>query len=137
MPKVAIIGTGLIGTSLGLALRQSQLKDLVVVGTDSNHGARSRAGKMGGFHKVENRLFSAVEDADIVVLATPVMAMKEIMETLAQGLPEDCIVTDVGSSKGVVMRWAEECLPDNVNFIGGHPMAGKETPGFGWPVLRR
>jgi prephenate dehydrogenase len=84
---------------------------------------------MGAFHKVENRLFSAVEDADIVVLATPVMAMKDVMELLARGLPEDCIVTDVGSSKGVVLRWADEYLPDHVSFIGGHPMAGKETPG--------
>ena len=129
MPKVAIVGTGLIGTSLGLALRRSQLKDLEVVGTDSDHGARSRASKMGAFHKVENRLFSAVEEADIVVLATPVMAMKDVMELLARGLPEDCIVTDVGSSKGVVLRWADEYLPDHVSFIGGHPMAGKETPG--------
>ncbi len=129
MPKVAIVGTGLIGTSMGLALRRSQLKDLEVVGTDSEHQARSQANKMGAFHKVENRLFAAVDGADIVVLATPVMAMKGVMEVLAQGLKEECTITDVGSSKGVVMSWAEELLPDHLNFVGGHPMAGKETPG--------
>jgi prephenate dehydrogenase len=129
MPKIAIIGTGLIGTSLGMALRQSQLKDLQVVGTDSEHESRSGAQKMGAFDKIENRLFSTVENADIVVLATPVMAMKGLMEVMGQELKEGCVVTDVGSSKGVVLEWADRYLPDKVDFIGGHPMAGKESPG--------
>ncbi len=129
MPKVAIIGTGLIGTSLGLALRESALKDLEVVGTDSEHRARSTALKKGAFHKVSPRLFDAVEDADIVVLATPVMAMKDLMEAIGEGLPEGCVVTDVGSSKSVVLQWADEYLPERVDFVGGHPMAGKETSG--------
>lgn len=129
MPKIAIIGTGLIGTSLGMALRQSQLKELVIVGTDSEHHSRSGAQKKGAFDKIENRLFSAVEDADIVILATPVMAMKELMEIIGPELKEGCVVTDVGSSKGVVLEWAEQYLPDKVDFVGGHPMAGKETPG--------
>lgn len=129
MAKIAIIGTGLIGSSLGLALQQSQIKDLQVVGTDSEHQARSGAQKKGAFHRVENRLYNAVEDADIVVLATPVMAMKEMMEVLGPELPEGCIVTDVGSSKRVVIEWADQFLPDTVDFVGGHPMAGKETPG--------
>jgi prephenate dehydrogenase len=84
---------------------------------------------MGAFHKVEHRLFGAVEGADIVVLATPVMAMKDLMQTIGEDLPEGCIVTDVGSSKGVVLQWADEYLPEHVDFVGGHPMAGKETPG--------
>ncbi|MDA0734641.1 MAG: prephenate dehydrogenase/arogenate dehydrogenase family protein [Chloroflexi bacterium] len=129
MPKIAIIGTGLIGTSLGMALKQSQLKELYIVGTDSEHNSRSGAQKKGAFDKVENRLFSAAEDADIVVLATPVMAMKNLMEVLGQELKEGCVVTDVGSSKGVVLEWADQYLPDTVDFVGGHPMAGKETPG--------
>ena len=129
MPKITIIGTGLIGTSLGLALRQSQLKDLEVVGTDAEHQARTTAHRMGAFHRVEHRLFGAVEGADIVVLATPVMAMKDLMQTIGGDLPEGCIVTDVGSSKGVVLQWADEYLPEHVDFVGGHPMAGKETPG--------
>jgi prephenate dehydrogenase len=70
-----------------------------------------------------------VENADIVVLATPVMAMKGLMEVMGQELKEGCVVTDVGSSKGVVLEWADRYLPDKVDFIGGHPMAGKESPG--------
>ena len=129
MAKLAIVGTGLIGTSLALALRQSQLRNLELVGTDYDHSARGGAQKRGAFHKIENRLSSAVRDADIVVLATPVMAMRELMETLGPNLPEGCVVTDVGSSKKVVLEWADEFLPKGVDFVGGHPMAGKETQG--------
>ena len=129
MAKLAIVGTGLIGTSLALALGQSQIRDLEVVGTDYDHSARGGAQKRGAFHRIENRLSSAVRDADIVVLATPVMAMRELLETLGPNLQPGCVVTDVGSSKKVVLEWAEEFLPEGVDFVGGHPMAGKETPG--------
>ena len=129
MAKIAIIGTGLIGTSLGLALRQSSLRDLEVVGTDADRQARSGAEKRKAFHRVENRLFNAIDGADIVVLATPVMAMKDVMELIGPELPEDCVVTDVGSSKKVVLEWAEQLLPKTVDFVGGHPMAGKEEAG--------
>ena len=129
MAKIGIIGTGLIGTSLALALRQSPLRDLELVGTDADGQARSGAGKRKAFHRVENRLFNAIVGADIVVLATPVMAMKEIMEIVGPELQEDCVVTDVGSSKRVVLEFAEQHLPRTVNFVGGHPMAGKEEAG--------
>lgn len=129
MAKVTIIGTGLIGTSLGLALKQSQLKNLELVGTDADHTARAGAQKKGAFHRVENRLFSAIEGADIVVLATPVMAMNELMQLIGPYLKEGSLVTDVGSSKKVVLDWAEQHLPRTVSFVGGHPMAGKEASG--------
>ena len=129
MAKITLIGTGLIGTSLALALNASQLKDLQVVGTDSDRLARSRAEKRKAFHKVENRLLDAIDGADIVVLATPVMTMKGIMELIAPELPSGSVVTDVGSSKKVVLEWAQEILPDTVDFVGGHPMAGKEESG--------
>ena len=129
MAKIAIIGTGLIGTSLALALKDSQLKDLQVVGTDADRLARSRAEKRKAFDKVENRLLNAIDGSDIVILATPVMTMKEVMELIAGELPPGCVVTDVGSSKKVVLEWANEILPETVDFVGGHPMAGKEESG--------
>ena len=129
MPKIAIIGTGLIGTSLGLALQQAQLKNIELVGTDSDRQALDGANKRNAFHRIERRLASAVNGADIIVLATPVMAMKELMEYMGPELPEGCVVTDVGSSKKVVLEWADQYLPPNVHFVGGHPMAGKETAG--------
>ena len=129
MAKIAIIGTGLIGTSLGLAIRQSDLRNVVVVGTDYDTRARNGAQKKGAFDKVEGRLQPAVEDADVVVLATPVMAMKDILETIGSAVPEGAVITDVGSSKRVVVDWAQEILPNHTMFVGGHPMAGRETPG--------
>ncbi|MCI0799868.1 MAG: prephenate dehydrogenase/arogenate dehydrogenase family protein [Chloroflexi bacterium] len=129
MAKLSIIGTGLIGTSLALALKKAQLKDVEVVGTDSSSSARSGAQKSGAFDRIEGRLMSVVRDADIVILATPVMAMRELMEIIGPELPEGCLVTDVGSSKKVVLEWADQYLPKTVDFVGGHPMAGKETAG--------
>ena len=129
MPKIAIVGTGLMGTSLALALRNSSLLNLELVGTDASGGARGGAQKSGAFDRIENRLLNAVAGADIVVLATPIMAMKELLEVLASHLPEGCVVTDVGSSKKAVLEWADQYLPDTVHFVGGHPMAGKETAG--------
>jgi prephenate dehydrogenase len=105
------------------------LRDLEVVGTDEDRQARSGAERRKAFDKVENRLFSAVDGADIVVLATPVLAMKEVMEIIGPELAEGCVVTDVGSSKKVVLEWAAEYLPKTVDFVGGHPMAGKEEAG--------
>ena len=129
MPKIAIVGTGLIGTSMALALRQARIQNLELVGTDYDSNARSGAQKRNAFHRVENGLRSAVQGADIVILATPVLAMQELFETLGPNLQEGCIVTDVGSSKKVVLEWAEQYLPREVAFVGGHPMAGKETAG--------
>ena len=129
MAKITIVGTGLIGTSLALALRQSDLRNLELVGTDYDREARGGADKRGAFDKVENRLFPSVAGADVVVLATPVMAMRDLMETLGPELPESAIITDVGSSKRAVVEWASEVLPDRSQFVGGHPMAGRETPG--------
>ena len=129
MAKIAVIGTGLIGTSLGLALKQAQIKNLELVGTDYDHTARNGAQKRGAFDRVENRVSPAVRGANIVILATPVMAMQELMEVIGPDLSEGCVVTDVGSSKKVVLDWAEQYLPKEVAFVGGHPMAGKETAG--------
>jgi prephenate dehydrogenase len=129
MAKLTVIGTGLIGTSLALAVRQANIKGLELVGTDSERSARGGAIKSKAFDHIDNHLASSVRDANIVVLATPVMAMKEVMQAIAGDLEEGAVVTDVGSSKKVVLEWAEEYLPKGVDFVGGHPMAGKETSG--------
>ncbi len=129
MAKIAIIGTGLIGTSLALALRQSDLRNLELAGTDYDSSARTGAQKRGAFHKVEGHIRPAIDGADVVVLATPVMAMRDLMETIGPHLREDVVVTDVGSSKRVVAEWASEFLTQGAQFVGGHPMAGRETAG--------
>lgn len=128
MTTIAIVGTGLMGTSLALAIKSSNLK-VDIVGTDYDSIARSGAQKSGAFKKVESRLANAIRGADVVVFATPIQAMREMMESAANDFEEGCVVTDVGSSKKVVLQWAEEVLPKHVSFVGGHPMAGKELSG--------
>ncbi|MFQ5826508.1 MAG: prephenate dehydrogenase, partial [Dehalococcoidia bacterium] len=75
-------------------------------------------------------LGAAVQGADVVILATPIMAMKEVMREMASHLRPGAVVTDTASTKAQVMEWAEECLPTSVSFVGGHPMAGKEAWGI-------
>ena len=129
MTKITIIGTGMIGTSLGLAIKRSGYKDLEIVGTDRDRGNATKALNMGALDKTSGNLMDAVEGAMVVIIATPLMAMKGVMEVIGQGLEDGCLVTDTGSAKGVVMEWAEEFLPRHVNFVGGHPIVLIEGSG--------
>ena len=129
MDKIAIIGTGLIGASLGLAIKRALPKTTLVVGSDMERSHSAKAEKMGAVDRVEGSVRRAVEDAQVVIIATPVMAIRGVMELMAPHLTPGCLVTDTGSTKGQVMKWAEETLPREVDFVGGHPMAGRETSG--------
>ncbi len=127
--RVSIVGLGLIGGSMGLALRRLEA-DVEVVGFARRREVASRAVELGAVDRAEERLLNAVDGADVVLIAIPVMAMKDMMKAMAEGLQKGCIVTDAGSTKAQVMDWASEYLPDTVTFVGGHPMAGKETSGI-------
>ena len=129
MDKIAIIGLGLIGTSLGLAIRHSMGKHVEVAGTDLETSYISTAKKMGAIDRDERTLAGAVQGADFVGLATPVLAMRELLEFIAPYLSKGTVVTDVGSTKSDVVAWGEEILPEGVSFIGGHPLIGKEVSG--------
>ncbi len=135
--RVAIIGLGLIGGSIGLALKKAeeshsepQTKNLEIIGYVRRPEAASLAVNMGMVDRVETSLENTVKEAEIVIIATPVLVIKEILSQIAGYLPHGCIATDTGSTKVEVMKWAEELLPPTVDFIGGHPMAGKETYGM-------
>lgn len=128
--RVAIVGLGLIGGSLGLALKRAQGGELEVVGYSRNFQRATRAAQLGVVDRVENGLDGAVANAKLVIIATPVMAIKEILSQLGSCLPPGCIVTDTASTKLKVMEWAEEFLPPGLDFVGGHPMAGKEISGI-------
>ena len=129
MDRITIIGTGLIGTSLGLALKKIGLRDTQIVGVDKEKSRVHKAQKMGALDKVEHSIVEAVSGASVVFIATPVMAIKDVMELIGPRVPEGCLVTDTGGTKKAILEWAEEYIPQKVDFVGGHPMAGKETPG--------
>jgi len=127
---VTIIGLGLIGGSIGLALRQGKKSGWEIVGYSRRQETVANALSLGAIERGENDLKDAEKQADFVIIATPVLTVKEIFSGIAPNLPSGCIVTDTASTKAQVMKWAEEILPPTVNFIGGHPMAGRETYGI-------
>jgi prephenate dehydrogenase len=129
--RLAIIGLGLIGGSLGLALKQANWRQAEVVGYVRRHEVGSLALELGAVDKVESNLRETVKGAKIVIIATPILTIRDILSQIAPYLSEDSIVTDTASTKLQVMQWAEELLPTEINFVGGHPMAGKETSGVG------
>ena len=129
MDKITIIGTGLIGASLGLAIKKVGIKNVQLVGVDIERFRANKAKKMGALDKVESNLSEAVSGAGIVFISTPVMAIKDVLELIGPRLSEGTVVTDTGGTKRNVLDWAKEFLPDKVDFVGGHPMAGRETPG--------
>ena len=129
MEKIAIVGLGLIGTSMGLAIRQTQSKNIEVVGIDLEPTHTSTARKMGAIDREARTIPEAVSGADLVIAAIPVLAMRDLFEFIGEFLKEGAIVTDTGSTKKDVVAWAEELLPAGASFVGGHPMAGRETSG--------
>jgi prephenate dehydrogenase len=128
--RITIIGLGLIGGSLGLALKAAKVEGIEVAGHDMSRGATNAARRMGAIDAAEHNLPAAVETAGIVIVATPVLTIREVFGQIAPYLPEGCVVSDTGSTKERIMEWAAELLPGHVSFVGGHPMAGKETPGI-------
>jgi prephenate dehydrogenase len=127
--KITIIGLGLVGGSIGLALKAAKLPNVLVVGHDLEPDAMRAALKLGAVDTTVSHLEGAVEGARMIILATPPLAVRPLLEDLADLAPVGSIITDVSSTKADVMRWAKEFLPDTVSFVGGHPMAGKEESG--------
>ncbi|MBI5946624.1 MAG: prephenate dehydrogenase/arogenate dehydrogenase family protein [Chloroflexi bacterium] len=127
--QVAIIGTGLIGTSIGLNLMARKDRSYTVVGADRDRGAARTAKKFGALDREVGSIEEAVEGAGLVILAVPVMGARRILQDAARYVKPGTVITDTCSTKAEVMRWAEEFLPAEVYFVGGHPMAGKEASG--------
>lgn len=127
--QVAIIGTGLIGTSIGLNLMARKERKYIVVGADRDRGAARTAKKLGALDKEVGSIEEAVGGAGLVILAVPVMGARRILQDAARYVQPGTVVTDTCSTKADIMRWAEEFLPAGVHFVGGHPMAGKEKSG--------
>lgn len=127
--RLAIIGAGLIGGSLALALKQAkQVKD--VVAYDHNELARQQALQLGIADHVSDSIADAVAGAEIVVLAVPMGAMCQTLKILAPYITENMVITDVGSAKAQVVDVAKTALGNKFSyFVPGHPIAGTEKNG--------
>ncbi len=129
MARIAIIGLGLIGASVGLALKKNARVDIEIVGCDRDGSHANRAKKLGAVDRTEWSAAAAAEGADLVLVAAPIIAVRSVFAEIAPALRPGAIVTDTASVKGAIQEAAAELLPANVHFVGGHPMAGSDRSG--------
>ena len=123
--KVVIIGTGLIGGSVGIALRKKHLAK-EIIGFSRKKANASLAKKTGAIDTVGKSL-DLVADADLIILATPVDSIIELASKISKNIKKDCVVIDVGSTKEMIVAKLSRLMP---NFVGCHPLAGSEKKGI-------
>ncbi|RME80414.1 MAG: prephenate dehydrogenase/arogenate dehydrogenase family protein [Caldilineae bacterium] len=123
MSQITIIGLGLIGTSLGLALKREE-HDYIIVGHDKDSKAVQRARRMGAIDKSHWNLIAACEHADLILLAIPTAGIAPTLEAICDDLKPGCLIMDTAAIKRPVMK-AAEVLPDNVHFVGGNPILAR------------
>ena len=128
MQRVAIIGVGLIGGSLGLVWKK-QAPGVRIVGFDAP-ATLDKALDMGALDEAALSAGAAVSGADVIVLATPVQSVLQLLKNIAPHIRPGAVVTDTGSVKGLVASCAASALPSHALFVGGHPMAGSEGRGI-------
>lgn len=126
---MVIIGPGLIGGSLGLAVRKAGLAGHVV-GVGHRQTSIDKALAMGAIDSGSLDAASAVDGADAVIVCTAVGLIPDFIRKIAPRLKPGCIVSDVGSTKTGIVREAESVLPAGVHFVGAHPIAGSERRGI-------
>jgi prephenate dehydrogenase len=128
--RIAILGTGLLGTSVGLALRAAGFRGSIIGWNRTPQQAKT-ALKMGAVDSLSKHLLQVGRECDIVLMAVPIYATIDLMEQLHGLLGPDQLVTDVGSTKAQISSAAARLYnrPGRAAFLPGHPMAGKEKGG--------
>jgi prephenate dehydrogenase len=126
--QITIVGTGCIGTSIGLALHQAT-QPLLIVGHDKDSKNASLAQKMKAVDRTDWNLINACERADLVILALPLNAIEPTLKAISPYLKEGCVVTDTANLKQQVLVWADQLLPESVNFVGGDPLVTAAVAG--------
>lgn len=134
--KIALVGIGLIGSSLARVIRREGLARHVAISTRRPETLkRAEALKLGDSYTTDAK--EAVRDADLVIVSVPVGASGAVAEDIAPALKKGAILTDVGSTKQSVIAQMSPFVPEGVHFIPGHPLAGTENsgPDAGFPDL--
>ena len=126
---VCVIGTGLIGGSLALALRRAGFCERITAAGRSE-STLAKAVELGVIDDYSMDMSDAVSEADLVVVSVPLGAMKSVFNQIKPGLSDNTVVTDAGSAKQMVIADAQDALGElDVNFVAGHPIAGTEKSG--------
>ncbi|OSM06189.1 prephenate dehydrogenase [Magnetofaba australis] len=125
--RMTVIGVGLMGGSMALGLRE---RDLVgeIIGVD-RRSALDAALELGVIDHAHTQAEEGVKGSSLVVVATPVSAIAPTVKSIAAHLEPDALVIDMGSVKGSIVKQCEAWMPDGVNFVGSHPIAGREHSG--------
>jgi prephenate dehydrogenase len=126
--KIAIIGVGLIGGSIGEAVKKRRLAG-TVVGIGHRASSIDEAIARGAIDKGTLDAVKGVAGADLVIIATPVCLIPGFGKKVSCSLKKGCIVTDVGSTKSSIVGQLEKSMPAGVDFVGSHPLAGSEKRG--------
>jgi prephenate dehydrogenase len=126
--RVAIVGVGFMGASLGLAIKKKKLaKEIIGIGLHET--SLREAIDLGAIDESTMDLKKGIQGADLIVLATPVQAIVEAIETIAVEFKRSVIITDLGSTKSAIVERAEKLLHHSVLFVGSHPLVGSEKKG--------
>jgi prephenate dehydrogenase len=127
--RLAIIGVGMIGSSLALALKQAGVVGHVV-GCGRNQANLEKGIELGVIDSYQLSIADAVEAADTVVVAVPLGAMESVFQKISDCITDEMVITDVGSAKASVVKIAESCFGARAGqFVPGHPIAGAEKSG--------
>jgi prephenate dehydrogenase len=129
LKQITVIGLGLLGGSVTLTAK-SRLNGLKVAGYSHRDSTRQKAREKALADRVFDDIGESVAESELVILATPIFTFKDIFEKIAGSLKAGTIVTDVGSTKVLPEKWAKQSLPENVTYIGSHPIAGSEQRGL-------
>lgn len=122
MDRISLVGMGPIAVATGMALKQANLPGVEIVGTSGDRDALSAALAKGAIDRAQNSLRSAVSDAQIVIIDAPLHETHDLLETIGPILADGCVVTDTGTSKKLVIGWADRYLPKSVSFVAGRPL---------------
>ena len=125
---VAVVGVGLIGGSIGMALRVRGLASRVV-GIGRNAERLAQAVRLGALDDATTDLARGVAGADVAVVCTPVTQIASTVRALAEGGPDGLLITDAGSTKRAIVEAVEQCPRARGRFVGAHPIAGSERQG--------
>lgn len=119
--RITIVGLGLIGTSIGMALSR-ETRDFEIIGHDKEPAAMDRAKKLKAIDRAEWNLINACDRSGMIILALPLGEIEATLRAVAADLPEGALVMDTAIVKAPVQAWADALLPPGVAFVGTHPI---------------
>ena len=127
--KLAVIGVGLIGGSLGLCLKDKLGDKIFITGLCRTEKSMKRAVELGAVDFADSDVKKVVEDADFIFLSPPVLQIVPMVKKILPFLKSGAIITDAGSTKQFIWQELKKILPNDIFYIAGHPMTGKEKSG--------